>query len=49
MDKDVRNDKKKKDLIAKKENIVCSLNEVECFLCKASKAIRCFKFCSLFK
>ena len=41
--------KKKINLAHKKENIVCSLNEVECFLCKLNKAVRCFKFYSFFK
>lgn len=40
---------KKMNLAHKKENIVCSLNEVECFLCKLNKAVRYFKFCSFFK
>lgn len=33
----------------KKENILCSLNQVENFLCNFSKALRCFKFYSFFK
>ena len=33
----------------KKENILCSLNQVENFLCNCTKAIKCFKFYSLFK
>lgn len=33
----------------KKENTLCSLREVECFLCNCQKAIKCFKFYCFFK
>ena len=33
----------------KKENFVCSLYEVENFLCQASKVVKSIKLCSLFK
>lgn len=33
----------------KKENLCCSLCEVENFLCNINKALRCFNFYCLFK
>ena len=33
----------------KKENTLCSLREVECFLCNCQKALKCFKFYCFFK
>lgn len=33
----------------KKENTMCSLREVECFLCNCQKALKCFKFYCFFK
>ena len=33
----------------KKENTLCSLHEVENFLCNCQKAIKCFKFYCFFK
>ncbi len=33
----------------KKENTICSLREVECFLCNCQKALKCFKFYCFFK
>lgn len=33
----------------KKENTLCSLREVEGFLCNFQKALRCFKFYCFFK
>lgn len=33
----------------KKENTLCSLREVECFLCNCQKAIKAFKFYCFFK
>jgi hypothetical protein len=37
------------NLVSKKENAICSLYEVENFLCKCSKALKYFKFCNFFK
>lgn len=33
----------------KKENTLCSLREVEGFLCNLQKALKCFKFYCFFK
>lgn len=33
----------------KKENTICSLREVEHFLCNCQRALRCFKFYCFFK
>lgn len=33
----------------KKENTLCSLYQVENFLCQFSKALKCFKFYEFFK
>lgn len=33
----------------KKENTLCSLREVEGFLCNCQKALKCFKFYCFFK
>lgn len=33
----------------KKENTLCSLREVECFLCNFQKALKCIKFSHFFK
>ena len=33
----------------KKENTLCSLHEVENFLCNCQKALKCFKFYCFFK
>lgn len=40
---------KKIDFCKKKENIICSLSEVEFFLCNCSKALKCGKIISFFK
>lgn len=37
------------NFLQKKENVICSLNEVECFLCNCSKVLKCFKFYCFFK
>lgn len=41
--------KNNSNLAQKKENIFCSLNQVENFLCNFSKALKCFKFYCFFK
>lgn len=40
---------KKVDFCKKKENIICSLSEVEFFLCNCSKAVKCGKILNFFK
>lgn len=37
------------NFLQKKENTICSLHEVECFLCNCQKALKCFKFYCFFK
>lgn len=53
MNKPCRNNCCKKEssfnLTQKKENTINSLFEVEHFLCKCQKALKCFKFYSFFK
>lgn len=41
--------KNKFDFAQKKENTICSLYEVENFLCSCQKAIKCLKFYCFFK
>lgn len=40
---------KKVDFGKKKENIICSLSEVEFFLCNCSKVVKCGKILNFFK
>ena len=46
---DIRGEKNKKiNLGKKKENFLCSLSEVEHFLCHCNKAIKCGKIVKIF-